>query len=315
MYNEALKMDFLEQYQGVHHVPNRRFFEASELLEYEYGKDLAEFSLYELEIFFSKLGFLEPEAVRGRIAGLIHYGNFYQQCFPYATPVFKGYDIKSYPYKTLFAPTLILEPEQLFNRIEQVYSLDSAQPAIAALCFAWLGVDCSDAVRLRTEQVDTKVGIIYDAMGNVVLPAMPECIREMLYIYAKTREAIRVQNQTFWVYADNIGYFIKRMKTRNSEKESGAYSPKQLSAQVGLLANQYEELFGKDNAEWATYTNVQRSGNFYRLYQMERAGTDVFNAKNADKVRLCLGKSKRNHKDNMVLYTAYKEIRAEAGLD
>ena len=27
-----------------------------------------------------------------------------------------------------------------------------------------------------------------------------------------------------------------------------------------------------------------------------------------DKVRLCLGKSKRNHKDNMLMYDAYLEV-------
>lgn len=315
MYNETLKMEFMEQHQGVHHVPNQRFFEASEALEYEYGKDLASFSLDELERLFSSLGFLEPEGVRGRIAGLIYYGNFYKQQFPNAVPVFKGYDIKTYPYKTLFAPTLTLEPEQLLNRIEQVYSPDSAQPAIAAFCLAWLGIDCGDAVKLKTEQIDTRAGIIYDAMGNVLLPTMPDCIRDVLHIYANTREAIRVQNQTFTVYADDIGYFIKRMKTLNSTKVTGPFSTTQIGSSLSGFRERFADLFGKENAEWATYTNVQRSGNFYRLYQMEKAGTDVFNVKNADKVRLCLGKSKRNHKDNMVLYTAYKEIRAEAGLE
>lgn len=314
MYNEEIKMAFIEV-PKKDHIPYKGLFRVSEPLEESYGKDLAEFTQEEIFAFLNSLEFVEPEGIRGRLAGLIRYGNFYKELFPNAHPQFQGVDVHSVAYKTQFIPTLTLEPEQLLNRIEQVYSPDSAQPAIAAFCLAWLGIDCGNAVKLKTEQIDTRAGIIYDAVGNVLLPTMPECIREALHIYANTREAIRVQNQTFTVYADDIGYFIKRMKTKNSEKQSVPYSAKQLSAQVSLFAEQFVNLFGKENAEWATYTNVQRSGNFYRLYQMEKAGTDVFNVKNADKVRLCLGKSKRNHKDNMVLYTAYKEIRAEAGLD
>lgn len=315
MFNEELKQAFIDSRKGKDNVAYKGVFSAGAELEEELGKDLATFSVEEIYEMFRRCGFVEPEGARGRLAGLIHYGNYYAELIPGASPNFRECSVHDIDYKSVFAPTLTLEPEQLLNRIAQVYSPDSAQPAIAAFCFAWLGIDCGDAVKLKSEQVDTRAGIIYDAVGNVLLPAMPECIRDTLHIYANTREAIRVQNQTFTVYADDIGYFIKRMKTLNSTKVSGPFSVPQIGSSLSGFRELFADLFGKENAEWATYTNVQRSGNFYRLYQMERAGTDVFNAKNADKVRLCLGKSKRNHKDNMVLYTAYKEIRAEAGLD
>jgi len=97
--------------------------------------------------------------------------------------------------------------------------------------------------------------------------------------------------------------------TLNSAKAGNPISTAQLSTWVAELRRRYENTFGPTPA--LNYSNVQRSGNFYRLHELAKSGVDIRSTKNADKVRMCLGKSKRWHKDNMIMYDAYLECIGE----
>ena len=96
------------------------------------------------------------------------------------------------------------------------------------------------------------------------------------------------------------------MISKQSSKEGAPITKKNISDWIVLLRDKFNGTTGNDQT--LTYGNVQRSGGFYRLRQMDLAGINVRSVKNADKVRLCLGKSKRNHKDNMLMYDAYLEV-------
>ena len=311
MFNQEIKEKYLATREGVSAGRARGLFEASQDLEISLGKDLAEFSVSELGEFMGQGGFSEPDSIRTKQAAIAKYSDWYCSYHPTTKHNIRDFDLKDFPYAKYFAATVTKTPEDLVNRITQVYDVDSAQPAIPTLCFAWLGLESADAAALRKEQVDTFHGKIYDMTGNVVVAQMPDIIREVLDVYGKTYTAIRTQNQTFMVYADDIGFFIKRMKSQNSEKVSKPLSNKQLVAYIRNMQDLYQDAFGKEAGIWLNYTNVQRSGNFYRLHQMAKSGVDVYSTKNADKVRLCLGPSKRNHKDNMLMYNAYLEVIGE----
>ena|SRR5699024_11054380 len=96
------------------------------------------------------------------------------------------------------------------------------------------------------------------------------------------------------------------MLSANSSKEGKPITKNQITSAITELRSKFNGTTGNDQT--LTYGNVQRSGGFYRLRQMDLAGINVRSVKNADKVRLCLGKSKRNHKDNMLMYDAYLEV-------
>lgn len=305
MYNENIKRQFMSTLSESYANDFRLLFGRSEPFENELNHDIAWFSVEEIGNFFESGGLIEPQNLRTQLGMLATYGDW---CLTIAsTPHhFRDYHVEDFPYAKLFEPLVTKTPEDLYCRITKVYPLDSGQPAMAALCLAWLGIDCGDAIKLRNEQVDTKNGQIISPTGEVLVVSMPECIRKMLDVYSKTRSAERVQNRTFTVYADDIGFFIKRMVSKQSSKEGAPITKKNISDWIVLLRDKFNGTTGNDQT--LTYGNVQRSGGFYRLRQMDLAGINVRSVKNADKVRLCLGKSKRNHKDNMLMYDAYLEV-------
>ena len=306
MYNENIKLNYILTRPESMRANYKNFFIASGKRENQLGKDIACFTRDELAEYFESLGFMEPHTLRDMVAKFASYGDWYVRLEPNTVHHFRDYHVEDFPYAKLFKPLVVETPEKLCHKIEMVYPIDSGQPAMAALCLAWLGIDCGDALKLRNEQVDTKNGQIISPTGEVLVASMPECIRKMLDVYGKTRSAERVQNRTFTVYADDIGFFIKRMLSANSSKEGKPITKNQITSAITELRSKFNGTTGNDQT--LTYGNVQRSGGFYRLRKMDLAGVDIRSNKNSDKVRLCLGKSKRNHKDNMLMYDAYLEV-------
>ncbi len=310
MFNTELKEKYLAKFvQGPMHTQVRRLFERTSDIENRLGKDIAEFQLEELEGFFTAIDFAEPNYIRTTIGDLSSYADWYcaQQNLP--DHHIREYKVDMFPYAEKLAPTIIKTPEELLRSIAAVYHVETAQPVIPALCMAWLGVDLDDAIRLPTECVDVKAGKIYSANGSVIASDMPECVRKLLQEYSTVKTSERTKNQTYPVYADDLGFFIKRMVDKDSKKVGQPISGKSMRAWITIFNDKLHEQL--PDSKTLNYTNVQRSGNFYRLHQLDQAGVNVHAVKNADKVRLCLGKSKRNHKDNMLLYDAYLQIIGE----
>ena len=306
MYNENIKRQFMSTLSESYANDFRLLFGRSEPFELKFNKDIVWFPVVEIGSFLEAGGLIEPSNLRTQLGMLASYGDWYVRLHPNTEHHFREYHVEDFPYAKLFKPLVIETPEKLCTKMEMVYPLDSGQPAMAALCLAWLGIDCGDALKLRNEQVDTKNGQIISPTGEVLVASMPECIRKMLDVYGKTRSAERVQNRTFTVYADDIGFFIKRMLSANSSKEGKPITKNQITSAITELRSKFNGTTGNDQT--LTYGNVQRSGGFYRLRQMDLAGIIDRSVKNADKVRMCLGKSKRNHKDNMLMYDAYLEV-------
>ena len=309
MYNENIKLNYIATRPESMRANIKNFFEASEKDEEALGKDIACFSRDEFAAHIESLGFMEPQTLRDMIAKFAVYGDWYARLHPNTEPHFRDYHVEDFPYAKRFKPLVIETPEKLCAKIQMVYTIDSGQPAMAALCLAWLGIDCGDAIKLTNDQVDTIHGQILSPTGEVLVASMPECIRKMLNVYKNTTTAGRMQNQPITVKADDLGFFIKRMISKKSSHKGKPVTKKNVSDWIVILRDKYNGTTGNDQT--LNYGNVQRSGGFYRLHKMELAGVDVRSVKNADKVRLCLGKSKRNHKDNMLMYDAYLEVIGE----
>lgn len=310
MYNEEFKQRFMGTLKPSYANDFRLLFGNTASFEESKGKDIFYFTAEETGAFFEANGMIEPSYLRTQLGMLATYGDWCNREIPNSSDHhLRDYHVSDFPFGKYFAPLVTKSPEELCSKMLMVYEIDSAQPAMAALCFAWLGIDCGDALKLRHEQVDAKHGKIFSPTGEVIVSSMPECIRDMLEVYAKTNVAERTQNRTFTVVADDIGFFIKKMVSANSNKVGKPIIKNQIQSLIGKLQILYNGTTGNDQT--LNYTNVQRSGGFYRLRQMELAGVDVRSVKNADKVRMCIGKSKRNHKDNMLMYDAYLEVIGE----
>ena len=302
MFNQEIKEKYLATRTGRTAKDAETILDMFEEMEANFGIDIAEMSLDQLGACLESRHFVEPTALRNITDMLSSYANWYHDGDKHAHHI-REYRLEDYPYAENLRPTLFHSAEELLYVLRQVYDFDSGQPAIPALCFAWLGIDSPSALKLKKEQVDTVAGRIYNDDGECIVETMPEIIREVLDIYSKTYRAERTQSQTFTVYADDQGLFIRRMITINSQKAGKPISTAQLATWIAELRRTYESEFGPCPA--LNYTNVQRSGNFYRLHELAKSGVDVRSLKNKELVRSILGKSKRYHKDNMIMYDAY----------
>lgn len=311
MFNQEIKEKYIASRTKPVQTQYRSVFTSSEEFEGRFGRDVAEFDALQFAELIESHAWVEPDSVRTVLGAYASYADWYCEETGRREHSLRSYNLSDFPYADKLRKTLTVDAGELRNRILQVYDADSGQAAIAALCFAWMGISKKDMVVLRKEQVDTSAGKIFDTTGGVIANSMPDPIKELLDIYAKTQSAVRVQNQTFTVYADDRGFFIKRMITANSNKAGKPISAVQITEWVGNLHDKYAELFGVEEALPMTCANIQRSGGLYRLHEMAKSGVDVRSPKNADKVRLCLGSNKRNHKDNMLLYDAYLECIGE----
>lgn len=310
MYNQEVKERYLSETSLKYTTGIKNLFVASRSLEEGLDKDIAKFTAEEFSQFVTSWGFVEPESVRSRISDIAVYADWYCKEFGISDHHIREYTVDMFPYAKYFSPTVTKTPEELVQKILAVRELDSADTAMGLLCLAWFGIELADTLKLKKEQVDTKNGKIYDGSGDIQTIKMPECIRKVLAIYAKTNHAQRAKKDPFDVHADDLGYFIKRMATVNSKQRGKPITPKQAMAWILELKKDYNDATGENNQS-LTYGNVQRSGGFYRLHELAKSGVDVRNVKNADKVRMCLGQSKRNHKDNMRMYDAYLEVIGE----
>lgn len=311
MYNRELKERYIATRTDKTQQGYRSLFEYSGDFEQKMQKDIAEFSCSEFAEMLETWGFSEPENIRSRQAMIAPYADWYIQEVGLAGHHIRDYDLFSFPYAKLFMSTLTVEPDELIYKITRIFELDSAQSAIPALCFAWLGINKKDALALKKNQIDFETGKIYAENGDVVVNQVPKCMLEALMVYDQTKKAVRVHAYSVPVFADETEFFIKRMRYEVSEKRPGMLGVKELDNSIELLRKKYREQFGEEAATPLNYTNVQRSGNFYRLHELAKSGVDVFSMKNKDLVRSILGQSKRYHKDNMVMYRAYLECISE----
>ena len=121
MFNAELKERYLGKFQAA---PMRtqveRLFERTCKTEELLVKDVAEFSLENIEEFFSTIDFAEPNYVRTTIGDLSSYADWYCAYRNLPGHHIREYKVEMFPYAKHFAPTIIKTPEELLQNIAAV---------------------------------------------------------------------------------------------------------------------------------------------------------------------------------------------------
>lgn len=309
LYNQTIKEQFLNSLTPSVCVRYTQIFnQVSDSIEQPRNKDVAEMSIEELRRGFDGFEYIDVDAARPVLYAMQTYNRWAHDtrqslAFTDALEVFN--ERTDVDYTIGIRSSILPSPEVLVSRISSVYPIDEGYELLPALIFAWLGIpQISGAAKVRNEDVNFVHHRLLLQDGSVYPYDIPEVFWEPLEVYAKTKEAVRHKLNDQTVKPIDHGFFIKKFKTENAKVGLDPYTPKELSNRIGnLLLDVSPERIGNTTIN---YTTVFKSGVFYRLYQYELSGANLYAKENKDKV-LSIA-NKKSFKDVMTVYEAYRAV-------
>ena len=199
------------------------------------------------------------------------------------------------------------DEEDLLAVLHSVRDFHEGYPEIPYLLLSWLGIDKRDIAAMKDDQVDLDSRTIKDASGNVIISGFSDAIKDALEAYVSCDGAYRDHGSNpAWVTKDkSVDTFIKKFLTKNSDYFGELTTPNQLDYSVSEARKIYNRIGGKRQLAQG---NVLRSGQFFRLAELEKAqGIDVTNPKHRDVFRAVVGDIKRIS-DVIKTYRGYRQV-------
>ena len=309
MYNQEIKEQFLSTLAPDSRERTVQFLnQVADFIEQPYNKDVTEATLDELRCGFSRFESVDVGAMGTTLSAVRSYNLWAHDTHqPFAfTDALKVFKVRTdVDYTIGIRSSIMPSPEVLVSRISSAYPIDEGYELLPALIFAWIGIPkISGAVKVRNEDVDFVHHRLLLQDGSIYPYEIPEAFWESLEVYAKTKEAVRHKLNDQTVKPIDHGFFIKKFKTENATVGLDPYTPKELSNRIrDLLYDASPSAIGNTTIN---YTTIMKSGVFYRLYQFELSGADLYAKENKPKV-LSIA-NKKSFKDVMTVYEAYRAV-------
>lgn len=308
MYNAEIKEQYLSTRQPDVRVRHTQIFnQVSDLIEQPHHKDITEASLDELRCGFTRFESIDVHAMGTILSAVRSYNRWaHSTSQPFTfTDALEVFDERTdVDYTVGIRKYILPSPEALVSAVTRLYPIDEGYEVLPALIFAWLGVSSADCIRLKSDAVDFERRLFTLPDGTICPNEIPEAFIEPLRVYSKTRTATRFSQVEYPVFADDLGFFMKKMLPRSSKKQGKPYTQKQISDNITDFCYRCEEQL--HIRPTFNYTTITKSGVFYRLYQYELSGANLYAKENKDKV-LSIA-NKKSFKDVMTVYEAYRAV-------
>lgn len=170
--------------------------------------------------------------------------------------------------------------DDFIQSMRSVRPFDDGYYEVAALALAWIGLNQQQIMDLKTTDVDFENKTVF--VKDIGTIHISDAICEVLYIYNKTKVASRDhKNGARNVYHDDsFGTFMRKfvpadkLGVRQLEKQ-------QVQGAVHKMNKAYQS---KGNGPKFTIPNVVMSGGLCRVWELEKSGVNVFQAKNKELV-------------------------------
>lgn len=306
LYNEKIKEAYIATLPIGSQPRIRRRFESIVSAEQNVGKDIVEFNKEELRQWIGRFNWVSTDAVRSCIADLSRYNRWAHdtnQGFQFTDAIETIDARKDIEYTKGISTSLLSSPDELVSKVLRVYPMNEGYEVWPTLIFAWLGFTPSEVVQIKSEAVDYARHRVFMPDGMIYPYPIPDCFWEPLAAYAQTKDSERVAGSIRKVFADDLGFFLKKMLTQNSKQAGKPFVAGAIFDSVTRFSLLYEERFHEHIG--FTYQTIMQSGRYYRLYQAELSGVDLYAKDNKDLV-LELGKGKMV-KDVLTIYEAYRK--------
>lgn len=245
MYNAEIKEQYLSTRQPVVRVRHTQIFnQVSDLIEQPHHKDVTEASLDELRCGFTRFESIDVHAMGTILSAVRSYNRWaHSTSQPFTfTDALEVFDERTdVDYTVGIRKYILPSPEALVSAVTRLYPIDEWYEVLPALIFAWLGVSSADCIRLKSDAVDFERRLFTLPDGTICPNEIPEAFIEPLRAYSKTRTATRFVNGEYPVFADDLGFFLKKMLPRSSKKQGKPFTPAQISANITDFCYRCEE--------------------------------------------------------------------------
>lgn len=307
LYNEEVKRKFLE---GVKNPKDKisfaGFFNAFAPFEQASSLDIAEMGEKDAAAAVRSTHIDEVATVRRYITGGKAYTNWCKDnnTFHNIPNGFCAISASSIDISDAIKQNFFSSEAELITSIQAVHGLDSGYADAPVLTLAWLGLTMKEVLALRDLDVDLEGRIIHLPDGNSI-SGFSDVIHDVLYRYSTCKISSRDKgNITQEVVKDmSIDSFIKRMVPRGSKFFGRPVSQGQINNLLNFLIDKIPE---SDTVRRHIFSNVWRSGRFYKLHQVEQSGVDVFDFRNRPVVEEVF-RHKKNYHDTIKMYRWYKK--------
>ena len=306
MYNEDIKMEFCREVKSTQ-KSIAWAFARTEPYEVEAGKDVAEMGKNECIYTIGKIGLTEFGTVKSTISTLRLYSKWCKEnnIFP---DVSDGiFEISPEDIRLIepLGQSLFRDDVELVESIKKVIPIDAGYIEYPVFCLNWIGLNNSEIVALKDNDVDLDDRIIYGQDGSIVASGFSDNICDTLKRYCECRCSVRPRGVgTAQAVKDmSVDLFLKRMVLVGSGESGKGYSLAAVNNQCSRMAKKYQAL-GYPHRH--TYQNVWRSGRYYELHKIEQSGVDIFDRANQPVIEGVF-RHKKNYFDILKMYSFYKK--------
>lgn len=307
MYNEDVKMEFC---RGAK-LTQRSIawaFARMEPYEAEVGKDIAEMDKDECIFTISKIGLTEFGTIKSTISTLRLYSKWCKRnkIFPDMPDGIFEISPEDIRLTKPLEQSLFKDDVELVESIKKVIPIDAGYIEYPVFCLNWIGLNNSEIVALKDNDVDLDDRIIYGQDGSIVASGFSDNICDTLRKYRTCKSCMRPKGPGMVqaVKDMSVNSFLKRMVLVGSGEFGKGYSLAAVNSQCSRMAKKYQAL-GYPHRH--TYQNVWRSGRYYELRKIEQSGVDIFDRANQPVIEGVF-RHKKNYFDTLKMYEYYKEV-------
>ncbi len=283
-------------------------FARMEPYEAEVGKDIAEMDKDECIFTISKIGLTEFGTIKSTISTLRLYSKWCKRnkIFPDMPDGIFEISPEDIRLTKPLEQSLFKDDVELVESIKKVIPIDAGYIEYPVFCLNWIGLNNSEIVALKDNDVDLDDRIIYGQDGSIVASGFSDNICDTLRKYRTCKSCMRPKGPGMVqaVKDMSVNSFLKRMVLVGSGEFGKGYSLAAVNSQCSRMAKKYQAL-GYPHRH--TYQNVWRSGRYYELRKIEQSGVDIFDRANQPVIEGVF-RHKKNYFDTLKMYEYYKEV-------
>lgn len=264
MYNEEQKLKYLETIESASSRKSiGAMFNRFEKYEHKLDRDIAGWGPEQIYEMLADLHSFDFGTIKQYISSLSSYRDYIGTNT--ATLCAQDVDLTN-----AIKCSIIPNPQVLVHEIKKIRDPSQGYYICAAACFTWLGIDINIAPKIDAGSVNFVSKSIVDHYCGVCITDIDQNIIDVLKEYWGTKEAIRGNGMA---YPLNNGKFLRLMVGFNSAKIPAPIKVASIHTDFSNMKKEYTKKYNKTCP--LGYSELQKGGGLYRLYQLEKMGVDI----------------------------------------
>lgn len=170
--------------------------------------------------------------------------------------------------------------DEMYSRFSLVYDPNNGDSIFPLGSFAWMGIPFADAISIQKDEVDLNSGVIMYS-GTMTFQYMPIRMRDVMRAYSGVKSVVRDNRKT--EMPDGRPEFIYKTVPAGSSRSGRPIQAGVASYWFAQVREAYNKLH--TNQISTGYSDILRSGEYYKARELELQGMDWSLPKNGEKLQ------------------------------